>query len=121
MDGRIEERFPAKFDVTITDLERRPQEKGPGETIPGQIANISGSGICLILPVELAPGRILKLEVAGSSLFGHVVYSNAHGADFHTGIEIARVLFGESDLSKLLKAVLEAQMPGVVTSSACRD
>lgn len=115
MDRRSEARFPAKFDVTITDLER------PGRVIPGQIADISGSGIRLLLTQELPEGSILKLEIAGSSLFGHVVYTKADGADFHTGIEITRVLFGDNDLSKLLQAVLATQLPHVVTSASLRE
>jgi hypothetical protein len=120
MDGRIEGRFPVKFDVTITDLERRVPAACP--PIPGHVVDISGNGICLILPVEFAAGHILRLEVAGSSLFGHVVYSNAHGTEFHTGIEITRVLFGENDLSKLLQAVLQAQTtPSAVREEVARE
>ena len=111
MDERIEERFTTAIDATVTDLEH------PGITHSGRIANISGSGICLALAVDLAPGAILKLEVAGSSLFGHVVYSNLHGDEFLAGVEVTRVLFGESDLSRLLRAVIAAEMPGVAVST----
>lgn len=111
MDERTEERFTTALDATITDLEH------PGSAMPGRIANISGSGICLVVAVDLAPGTILKLEVAGSALFGHVVYSNLRGGDFHAGVEVTRVLFGENDLSRLLRAVIAAEMPGVATST----
>jgi len=110
MDSRFEARFPAKLGVMITDLEH-PQ--GP---IPGHIADISGSGIRVALAAELAAGSIVKVEIAGSSLFGHVVYANTNGADFHVGIEITRVLFGENDLSRLLYAVVAEQMPSVAIS-----
>lgn len=111
MDERIEERFTTAIDATVIDLEH------PGTALPVRIANISGSGICLALAVDLAPGTILRLEVASSSLFGHVVYSNRHGDEFHAGIEVTRVLFGEGDLSRLLRAVIAAEMPGVAVST----
>jgi hypothetical protein len=111
MHGRVEGRFAANFDVIITDLEHPAPSN---DQFPGRVSDISGSGMCVILPVELAPGRILKLGIGGSSLFGHVVYSNPCGTEFQTGIEITRVLFSESDLSKLLRAVLAEEMPGVV-------
>ena len=107
MDGRNEGRFPAIFDVTISEVER------PERMIPGRVANISGSGIQLILPLDVAPGSVLRLDVSGNSLFGHVVYAKPEGEEFLTGIELTRVLFGDNDLSKLLEAVLKAQMPAV--------
>jgi hypothetical protein len=112
MDGRAEDRFPVKFDVTITDLER------PDDAIPAQIADISCAGIRLLLAVELKPGTTVKLDIGGSSLFGHVVYSNQQRASFYAGIEVTRVLFGENELAKLLHAVLAAQMPAIAMSPA---
>jgi hypothetical protein len=117
MHGRVEGRFAADFNVIITDLEHSPSADAlASQELPGRVSDISESGMCVLLPVELAPGRVLKLEIAGSSLFGYVVYSNADGADFRTGIEITRVLFGESDLSKLLRAVLAEEIPGMASS-----
>lgn len=110
MDSRFEARFPAKLDVLVTDLER------PQSPIPGQVADISDSGIRVALAAELASGSIVKMEIAGSSLFGHVVYANTNGADFHIGIEITRVLFGNNDLARLLHAVVAEQMPSVAIS-----
>lgn len=110
MDCRLDARFPAHFEATVTDLEHSRA------VISGEIADISGAGIGVMLPVELMPGNTIKMEIAGSVLFGHVVYSNAVGAQFRTGIEIVRVLFGENDISRLLHTVLEQQMPGLVSA-----
>lgn len=110
MERRLDARFPAHFEAAVTNLEH------PNKAFAGEIADISAAGIRVILPVELAAWSIVKLEAAGSVLFGHVIYCRQAGAEFHTGIEIARVLFGESDLSKLLHAVLIEQMPALVSA-----
>jgi hypothetical protein len=53
-------------------------------------------------------------------LFGHVIYCDDEPA-FRTGIEIVRVLIGESDLARLVNAILTETMPntpGVVSVSS---
>jgi hypothetical protein len=52
-------------------------------------------------------------------LFGHIVYCGEE-PPFRTGIEVVRVLIGESDLSRLVNAILAETMPntpGVVVIS----
>jgi hypothetical protein len=43
-------------------------------------------------------------------LFGHVTYCN-EAPSFRTGIEIVRVLVGQSDLARLINAILAESMP----------
>jgi len=113
MDRRFDYRLPTEMDVRVTRLTQ------PALTGPGQIADISNSGMCVKAPFELAAGDIVQLQIADSNLFGFVVYASLEGTAFRAGIEIQRVLMGGSDLSKLLHQALRQalpQVPGVLTS-----
>jgi hypothetical protein len=69
--------------------------------------------------MRLAIGATVKVQVGDCALFGHVTYCDDEPA-FRTGIEIVRVLIGESDLSGLVNAILAEAMPttpGVVAAS----
>jgi hypothetical protein len=106
MDRRIDQRYPANLDVTVTDI------AAPDQSASGQIVDISRSGVCANLSLRFAAGAVVKAQLADCVLFGHVVYSN-EGPWFRTGIEVVRVLMGESDLSRLLNGILAETMPGI--------
>lgn len=110
MDRRLHNRSLADLDVRLIRLRKQ------GHGVQGRLADISEAGLCLILPCELWPEELVKLEAADSTLFGHVVYSDWKRNAFRTGIEIERVLVGETDLADLLRVVLRDTMPGVVLS-----
>jgi hypothetical protein len=66
--------------------------------------DISQNGVCFALPVPFEPGTSIKAQIAENTLFGHVAYCT--GAKPHRiGIEVVRVLVGETDLSRLVRAV----------------
>jgi len=75
--------------------------------------DISDSGICVVVPLQLAAGAIVRLDVADSVLFGVVMFAVPEDADWRTGIEVQRVLLGESELSDLLHEVLQRALPAV--------
>ncbi len=79
MNRRIHKRFPAKFDAKVTPLSNQENSAS------GHLANISESGICVALPLQLAPGDIVQLDMADSVLFGYIIYSNSEGSAFRTG------------------------------------
>lgn len=106
MDERLHQRSAVTFEAKVTELMRRAHSGR------GTIRDFSKSGICVDLPFQLAPGDVVQLDLADSSLFGHVVYSQADDSMFRTGIEIQQVLLGGTDLSHLLREVLNAVMPG---------
>lgn len=56
--------------------------------------------------MPFAAGTLLKLNVADCSLFGEVIHSGQNLDHFEIGVEIVRVLIGDSDLARLLDAVL---------------
>ena len=98
MDRRFKDRYQTNMDVTVTDIET------PDQIATGQILNISESGICADLSLRFTVGACVKARVGDHTLFGHIAYSD--GTDtFRTGIEVAQVLVGESDLSRLIRAV----------------
>jgi len=110
VDRRLHNRSLADLDVQVVRLKRQEQ------TVPARLADISDAGLSLILPCELWPEELVKLEAADSTLFGHVIYSEWKRNAFRTGIEVERVLLGNTDLARLLQVVLRDTMPAVSLS-----
>jgi hypothetical protein len=104
MDRRLDPRYQTNLAVTVSDI------ADPERVASGQIVNLSQSGACANLSLRLAPGAIVKVQIGDCALFGHVTYCDDEQC-FRTGIEIVRVLIGESDLSRLVKAILVDVMP----------
>jgi protein involved in polysaccharide export with SLBB domain len=105
MDGRFETRYPAEFEVWMTDLQNL------GHSACGRMRDISQSGVCVVGPLKLGPGDIVRIDVADSVLFGLITYSLPEGPEFRVGIEVQRVLLGGSDLSEVLELALNNAMP----------
>ena len=74
---------------------------------------MSQSGLEVYLPLQFAPGTAVRMIINDSVLFGFVAHSTPERSFFRTGIEVVQVLIGESDLSNLLRAMLEKTMPEV--------
>jgi len=108
MDRRLAERHPAHFHAIVTPVARRDQP------MRGLVHDISTGGICAILPLQLAPGDQVQLEMADSLLFGHIIFCNQESGEFRTGIEVERVLLGNTDLSNVLQTVLATHLPALV-------
>jgi hypothetical protein len=117
-EQRLDERYQANLDVTVTDI------AAPDRIASGRIIDISQSGVCANLSSQFALGAVVKAQLADCVLFGHVidcarVDSNEPDAgpvshqdqSFRTGIEVVRVLIGESDLGRLVNAILAEKMP----------
>jgi hypothetical protein len=104
MDRRLDQRYQTNLAVTVTDI------AAPDRVASGRIVNLSQSGACADLSMRLPPGAIVKVQIGDCALFGHVTYCEQVDS-FRTGIEIVRVLIGESDLAHLVHAVLVEAMP----------
>jgi len=104
MDQRLDRRYLTNLDVTVTEIADQRR------ITSGQVVDISQSGMCATLSLRLPPGTIVKAQIGDCVLFGLVTYCNESDL-FRTGIEIVRVLMGESDLAKLLNSVLAEIMP----------
>lgn len=96
MDRRFHQRQPTDLPVRITQLEHG------GEWV-GQLQDISDSGICSLFAVPLPPGAIVKLEILGLTLYGHIVYSDLWDDLFRTGIFVEPALLDASNITELVK------------------
>ena len=145
MEKRHGYRQPVAFQVRVTAM------ANPGMTVSGETLDMSESGIGVCLPLQLAPGSLVQLEIADSVLYGFVAHSREWapmsepsfarnkswigesessgappplGRFFRTGIEVVEVLIGTSGLSQLLKENFEEKMPSLqmtYSASACKD
>jgi hypothetical protein len=104
MDLRLDERYQTNLEVKVTDI------AAPERIAIGELIDISESGVCANLSMRLEPGAIVKAYTGDCTLFGHVVYCDGDPI-FRTGIEVVRVLIGESDLARLVRAILLENMP----------
>jgi len=104
MDRRLDERFRTNLAVTVTDI------AVPDQVACGYIINVSQSGACAELSLRFAPGTTVKVLIGDCALFGHVTYCD-DDPSFRTGIEIVRVLIGESNLASLVNGILANVIP----------
>ena len=111
IDGRGDRRYPVDCEIWLTDLQHM------GSSAGGSIRDISTSGVCMVTPLEFTPGDSVRIDVTDSVLHGFVTYSRpeklAGEPVWRTGVEVERVVMGDSDLAVLLKKLLAEQMPQV--------
>ncbi len=105
MERRAYERFKVQFDVRVTLLAEQ------AHSAVGLLADISSSGISVMLPFQLTAGDLLEVELADSTLYGHVVYCHPDGSSFRTGIEASRVMLGSTQLAGILQRILMEALP----------
>jgi hypothetical protein len=101
MDRRFNQRFSTDLKVVLTQLD-------DGVESTGQLEDISDSGICSLFKVPLAPGAVVKLDILGLTLYGHIVYSNPEDGAFRTGIFVEPALLDSSNITELVKNYLIA-------------
>jgi len=100
MDRRDETRFPSDLQIRVMGLDDGPEAEGT-------VVDMSTAGICAILPDALEIGSLVKLELADTVLYGQIAYANEEDGSFRTGISVERVLVQASDLSHIMKALLD--------------
>jgi PilZ domain len=96
MDRRFTERFSTDLPVLLTQLDDGAQSSG-------NLEDISDSGICARFPSFLEPGAVVKLEILGLTLYGHLVYSNPDDDGFRTGIFVEPALLDSSNITELVQ------------------
>ena len=111
MDRRLHHRALADLDVEVVRIQNDEQ------SVAGRLEDISEAGMCIILSCELAQEELVRLEAADCTLFGHVVYSTWTRNAFRTGVEVERVLLGNTDLAELLRTALQDTMPWATLST----
>ncbi len=110
MDRRYDNRFNSGLPVQVSGLD------DTSEPTSGVLLDISVSGICTLLPLPLPSGSVVKLNLAGTILFGHIIHVAPQDDAFRTGIAVERVLVQSSDLAHILESVLDGDQ-----ISACRQ
>lgn len=91
----------------------------PGLSVLARIVDISEAGVRIRVPFQLFAGGRIKLEIADCALFAQVIHSREDGVGSEVGVEVIRVLIGNSYLAKLLNSKLAEKMPtlpGVMVS-----
>jgi len=114
VDRRFDHRYFTDAEINVTTL------SDPGRYGSGRMTDLSDNGMSVLVPLELAPGDIVQLQIGDSTLFGFVVHSAREGESFRAGIELQRVLIGGSDLSKVLCGALRQvmpQLPGIAATA----
>ena|ERR1700733_6049365 len=96
MDRRFKQRFPTDLPVLLTQLD-------DGVTSSGHLEDISDSGICSFFAVPFEPGAVVKLEILGLTLYGHIVYSNPYEDAYRTGIFVEPALLDSSNITELVQ------------------
>jgi hypothetical protein len=104
MDRRAHQRVKVQFEAIVKNV-------STGLTASGTVSDISPSGICVAMPIQLATGELITLEMADSLLSGSVAYSESENSEFRTVIEIKKVSLGTTDLSHLLQRILIDTIP----------
>lgn len=105
MDRRIHERHQIDLQVRVTVV------GNPELSASGQAIDISQYGISVYLPLQMATGSAVRLNINDGILFGFVVHSEPERSYFRTGIDVVQVLIGGEDLADLLNAILEKAVP----------
>ena len=98
-DRRFNQRISTDLPVRLTQLD-------DGVESAGQLQDISDSGICSLFDAPLPPGAVVKLEILGLTLYGHIVYSNPEDDAFRTGIFVEPALLDSSNITELVKNYL---------------
>ena len=106
MDQRREPRLVADQSVAVTVL-------GDQETrLTARVKNASGRGLAIEMPVKVAPGTALKIELDDSILLGEAVYCQSGPESHLIGVELDQVLCGLSELGKRLQEFAEEEQSG---------
>jgi hypothetical protein len=117
MDRRLDRRHQTNLAVTVTEI------ADPGRVASGQIVEISQSGISANISRHLVLGASVKVQLADCVLFGRVTSCDEEPA-FRVVIEVVEVLLGESDLSRLVNAILVnvmPTMPGIIPCQPSKE
>ena len=105
VDRRLHARHPVDFDARVTDI------TSPDCVLRGRVVDISESGVCTNLTSPMSPGAIVKIEIADCALFGQISYCYQEGSAYFAGLEVVRVLIGDSELARLVNNLLVETLP----------
>lgn len=100
MDRRYCPRISTELPVRLTQLDSDVE-------FDGQLQDVSESGICALVHAPFEPGAIVKLDVLGLCLYGHVVYSSGEeDGVFRTGVFVEPAILDSSNIVELIEQFL---------------
>jgi hypothetical protein len=85
-------------------------------SVRGEMLDVSAGGVCVVLPNEMTLGDTVRVDFSEGMLFGQVIYVNATGEGYRTGIEIFDVLLEKSDLARLVEHALHSDADAIATA-----
>jgi len=113
-----------------SDVERRretrPQTDQPIEVTilveppvqcRGRVVDISGRGLRLELPLQIALGAAVRVDLCDSLLLGEVCHCGPAGDSFSVGIMLEESLTGLTELENLNRSLLAESGRGETTES----
>lgn len=110
MERRRERRGVLDQSVRITLLKAPTQGVGPSrpttQSFMGQTIDLSGRGMRLLVPYDLAAGTTIKIETDDTLMLAEVCYCNRVNEErFAIGVEVSQSLHLTDQLRKLAEAV----------------
>lgn len=92
MDNRSEPRLAADREIAITILGKPPSRH------PALVKNRSGSGLGLLVAVEIPPGTALRIELGDDLVLGEVMYCRPMESGWFVGVQLEQMLRGLAEL-----------------------
>jgi hypothetical protein len=105
MERRLHPRVTVQFEAKVSKINNLEH------SACGHVSDISNAGISVAIPMRLAAGELVQVEIADSVLTGHVVYSKQESSLFRIGIEIEQIRLGTTELANFLQRTLNETMP----------
>jgi hypothetical protein len=100
MEQRGEPRIDVAQTVRLTTLGEQSQE------LPAQIANLSGTGLRLLVDRHIPTGVTLRIEWDQILLLGEVCYCQSVDGGYAIGVELEHALLHTRDLARLARELL---------------
>lgn len=100
MEQRGEPRIDVEQTVRLTTL------GGQSEELPAQIANLSGTGMRLLVDRHIPAGATLRVEWDQILLLGEVCYCQSVDGGYAIGVELEHALLHTRELHRLARELL---------------
>ena len=115
MNSRREPRFEVNQPVEVTIL------GNPDTRMAGRVADISGSGMRLLIDRPVALGSAVRVDLANSLLLGEVCYCRQEVALYAIGVRLEHLLTNIGDLARLMQALSEETLAPAAPSPGAGD
>ncbi|HXS98972.1 MAG TPA: PilZ domain-containing protein [Candidatus Limnocylindrales bacterium] len=104
MEQRREPRFAADQTVQVTILGT------PAVRCTGVVKDASGRGVGLALPVAVAVGAAIRIDIPDCLLLGEAVFCRKSGDGFVVGVELQQMLNGLARLAEVVGEFREVRL-----------